>query len=128
MAVSSVPTVDRAVQQSMSFLRLLLDDYHPRDFAVRGGGALALRPSQFIAASADMLASRDEMPQLIRRYGDIHIPVDVLMGTEDAILDYRVHAQRLPTQIPHADVTLVAGGHMLPVTQAKLVADWLLAL
>jgi cyclopropane-fatty-acyl-phospholipid synthase len=35
MAVSSTHTVDRVVQQSLSFLRLLLDDYHPRDFAVR---------------------------------------------------------------------------------------------
>ncbi len=35
MSVSSAQTVDRAVQQNLSFLRFLLDDCHPRDFAVR---------------------------------------------------------------------------------------------
>jgi len=35
MAVSTLPTSDRAVQDSRAFLQWLLADYHPRDFAVR---------------------------------------------------------------------------------------------
>jgi cyclopropane-fatty-acyl-phospholipid synthase len=35
VALSSLQTSDRAVQQNLSFLQLLLEDYHPRDFAVR---------------------------------------------------------------------------------------------
>jgi cyclopropane-fatty-acyl-phospholipid synthase len=35
VAISSLPTTDRAVQQNLSFLKFLLDDYHPRDFAIR---------------------------------------------------------------------------------------------
>ena len=35
MSVSVIQTSDRDVQQNLSFLKFLLDDYHPRDFAIR---------------------------------------------------------------------------------------------
>ncbi|HET9030814.1 MAG TPA: alpha/beta hydrolase [Candidatus Aquilonibacter sp.] len=97
----------------------------PDDFAIAGGGLLGLRASQFFHASSDMIAARDDMPALVMRYGEVGVPVHVLFGIEDAVLDYRRHGETFRTQIPNADLRLVHGGHMLPVTQPDLVAAWL---
>jgi pimeloyl-ACP methyl ester carboxylesterase len=95
------------------------------DFGTAGGGLLSLRASQFYNASTDMMAVRHDMPGLIARYGQIATPVSVLFGAQDAILDPGVHGEAFRTQVRHARLELVAGGHMLPVTQPELVARWL---
>lgn len=97
----------------------------PADFAVAGGGLLGLRPSQFFNASSDMIAARDDMDALARRYGEIEMPVHVLFGSEDPVLDYRKHGETLHSLLSNVDVSVVPGGHMLPVTQPDLVAAWL---
>ena len=96
----------------------------PRDFPVRGGGMLSLRPRQFLAASADMQALPGHMPRLAARYGQLAVPLGVLYGREDALLDWRRHGQALADKVPGARLELVDGGHMLPVTQPQLVADF----
>jgi pimeloyl-ACP methyl ester carboxylesterase len=96
----------------------------PRDFPVRGGGMLSLRPRQFLAASADMQALPAHMPALVARYGQLARPTAVLYGRDDAILDWRQHGQALADKVPGLRLELVDGGHMLPVTQPELVADF----
>lgn len=96
----------------------------PRDFPVKGGGMLSLRPSQFLAASADMQALSGHMPALVARYGQLSVPTGVLYGREDAILDWRQHGQALAEKLPGLDLELVDGGHMLPVTQPQQTADF----
>ncbi|MGJ9416563.1 alpha/beta fold hydrolase [Massilia sp. CMS3.1] len=96
----------------------------PRDFPVRGGGMLSLRPRQFLASSADMQALPGHMPALVARYGRLAVPTGVLYGREDAILDWTQHGQALADKVPGARLELVNGGHMLPVTQPPLVADF----
>jgi pimeloyl-ACP methyl ester carboxylesterase len=59
----------------------------PRDYGTRGGGLLNLRPSSFIAASHDLMAARDQQEDLTTHYGRIKVPVGVLYGTADRILD-----------------------------------------
>ncbi len=99
----------------------------PSDFATAGGALLGLRPSQFYHASSDMMSARRDMPLLVQRYAELQLPVGVLFGTEDAVLDYRRHAEALRTQIPHAEIKLVPGGHMLPITQPGLTAGVILS-
>lgn len=101
-------------------------DAVPADFATEGGAMLGMRPSQFYHASSDMIAARNDMPSLVARYGELQLPVHVLFGTEDAVLDHRKHAELLRTQIANVDITLVPdAGHMLLVTQPDLVAGWI---
>src|SRR5262249_14978210 len=45
-----------------------------RDFAVRGGGLLNLRPCSFIGASADLVATRDDLGEMPARYGELTMP------------------------------------------------------
>ncbi len=97
----------------------------PRDFAVRGGGMLSLRPRQFLAASIDMQALPGHMPQVQARYGELSMPVSVLYGRDDAILDWQAQGQGLLDKVAHARLQLVGGGHMLPVTRPRLVAEFI---
>jgi pimeloyl-ACP methyl ester carboxylesterase len=91
----------------------------PGDFAGRGGGLMSLCPHQFIAASRDMQAVTARLPAVSARYHDLHIPVRVLFGRQDRILDWKKNGQALADTAPQAKLTLVDGGHMLPVTQVE---------
>ncbi|GAB3453295.1 alpha/beta fold hydrolase [Massilia terrae] len=97
----------------------------PRDFATRGGGLLSLRPGQFLASSADLQALPAAMEQLERRYGELRVPVRILFGKDDRILDWRANGQALADKAPGAALTLVDGGHMLPITQPPLTAAFI---
>lgn len=100
----------------------------PRDFAIAGGGLLGLRPAQFFHASTDMMAAREDMPVLASRYAELQLPIHVLFGLQDALLDYRRHAEAFGAQAPHVDITLVPGGHMLPISQPDVCANWIAGL
>jgi pimeloyl-ACP methyl ester carboxylesterase len=97
----------------------------PRDFPTRGGGLLSLRPSGFLSASADLQALPARLPQLQESYGRLRVPVSVLYGRDDGILDWKANGQALVDKVPGARLQLVDGGHMLPVTQAQLCADFI---
>jgi pimeloyl-ACP methyl ester carboxylesterase len=97
----------------------------PRDFGVKGGGLLALRPSHFIAASADLAAIPEDLPAMTQRYGAMKLPVSILFGRGDRILDPREQGEALAAELPGATLTLVEGGHMLPVTQPELTANFI---
>jgi pimeloyl-ACP methyl ester carboxylesterase len=97
----------------------------PRDFATRGGGLLSLRPSQFLVASDDLQALPAAMQELEARYGQLAIPVRILFGNHDCILDWRDNGQALADKAAGATLTLVDGGHMLPITQPQLTAAFI---
>ncbi len=88
----------------------------PHDFPTRGGGLLALRPSHFLGASEDLLGAAHSLPPLLPRYADLRVPVSILYGREDRILDYAQNGEAFVARLPGARLTLVNGGHMLPVT------------
>lgn len=97
----------------------------PADFATRGGGLLTLRPGQFLAASADIQALPDSLPQQQVRYGELKLPVSVLYGRNDRILDPTENGTDFVAKIKGARLELVDGGHMLPVTNPTLTADFI---
>ncbi|MCC2957496.1 alpha/beta fold hydrolase [Massilia sp. IC2-477] len=97
----------------------------PRDFPTRGGGLLSLRPGQFLASSADLQALGGHMPQLEQRYAALRVPLHILFGREDRLLDWRANGQALADKVAGARLELVDGGHMLPVTQPELTARFI---
>jgi pimeloyl-ACP methyl ester carboxylesterase len=97
----------------------------PRDFAKRGGGLLALRPSSFIAASSDLAAIAEDLPAMSQRYGAMDLPVSILYGRSDRILDPHEQGEALAAKVPGAQLTLVEGGHMLPITAAERTAQFI---
>jgi len=91
-------------------------DRAPDDFPTRGGGALAMRPASIAAAAADLAAVAREMPDLAAHYPTLATPTAILFGRDDAILDPVLHGRCTADGIPGARLTLIDGGHMIPVT------------
>ena len=94
----------------------------PSRFDVESGGALGLRPWSFIAASKDMIMVADELAVMTPRYPSLAIPVEVIFGRQDPILDHRAHGERLVAALPNATLHLIEGGHMIPVTAPDQIA------
>jgi pimeloyl-ACP methyl ester carboxylesterase len=65
------------------------------------------------------------MPEIEAAYASMTTPVSVLYGREDRILSSKLNGEELPQRIRGAQVTLVSGGHMLPVTQAELTTKFI---
>lgn len=99
----------------------------PEDFDILGGGALTRRPATFQAASRDLLQVPRDLPSIQAAYPALRLPVEILFGRGDRILDPVAHGEGLARQIPGARLELVDGGHMLPTLQAELTAAWLSA-
>jgi pimeloyl-ACP methyl ester carboxylesterase len=97
----------------------------PRDFGTRGGGLLAMRPSHFIAACTDLAAIPDDLPEMAQRYAGMHLPVSILYGRGDTILSPRDQGEALAAKLPGARLTLIEGGHMLPLTQPDRTAQFI---
>ena len=97
----------------------------PKDFALKGGGLLSLRPSAFLSASSDLQALPDSLPPVQARYHELRLPVSVLYGKDDRILDWKANGQALVDKLPGARLELVEGGHMLPVTQVDVTAAFI---
>ncbi len=97
----------------------------PKDFAVAGGALLGVRPRNVWESGADMLAANGDLSAMAPRYPSLAIPVGVLYGHGDAILDWRAHGETLAAEIPGLDLEVVAGGHMLPVTAPDAVAAFI---
>lgn len=97
----------------------------PRDYATRGGGLLALRPSHFIAASTDLVAIPEDLPGIMQRYGTMQLPVSILYGRSDRILNPHDQGEALVAKLPGAQLALVDGGHMLPITAPDRTAQFI---
>ena len=97
----------------------------PADFATAGGGLLGLRPRNVYAASSDMVATNDDLEEMTPRYASIRIPIGILYGRGDRILDWRAQGESLKQKVPSVDLEIVDGGHMLPVTQPDIVAGFI---
>jgi pimeloyl-ACP methyl ester carboxylesterase len=97
----------------------------PADFTIKGGGLLARRPEVFAAASADIVDINEQMAALLARYAELKVPVDILFGRDDAVLDPKLNGEDLTGVLPTMRLTLCEGGHMLPITRPDLVSAWL---
>jgi pimeloyl-ACP methyl ester carboxylesterase len=89
----------------------------PPDFALRGGGVLALRPSNIEATSAELtagLALRHDFDSVTPRYASLDIPVGILFGRGDHVLNWRTQGLSMKEKRCSLDLELVDGGHILP--------------
>ncbi|WP_066798266.1 alpha/beta fold hydrolase [Sphingomonas soli] len=97
----------------------------PEDFAVKGGGMLAMRPAGFQSGAFELGMAKGAMDAQAPRYGTLKLPVAILYAHGDTLLDPELHGTDTAAAIPGATVEIVEGGHMLPVTQPGLVEAWL---
>lgn len=124
LAAWTVATPTAILRRARALDTLFGPDAVPRDFATAGGGLLGLRPKSFCAASEDLVALKDELPALVGRYTELRLPVGILYGTGDRVLDHRLHGLAVASKIDGADLVLIEGGHMLPLTAPDVVAEF----
>ncbi|WP_460135741.1 alpha/beta fold hydrolase [Pseudomonas sp. S1_E04] len=99
-------------------------DTPPPDFATRGGGLLGMRPDNFYAASSEIALVNDALPEMVNRYPQLTLPIALVYGARDNVLDFRKHGQALADKVPGLKLQLVEGrGHMLPITAAARLVE-----
>ncbi len=97
-------------------------DTAPADFATRGGGLLGMRPDNFYAASTEINTVNDHLPDMVKRYPQLTLPIGLIYGARDKVLDFQKHGQALASKVPGLKLQVVEGrGHMLPITATERV-------
>jgi pimeloyl-ACP methyl ester carboxylesterase len=106
--------------------QIFAPDPVPPDFGEAAGGFLGRRPKSYLSTCSELRAVPKDLQELCRRYGEVKVPVRVLFGESDAILDPAVHGESMGEALSNFQLTLTPGGHMLPLTHPRLTSDWLL--
>jgi pimeloyl-ACP methyl ester carboxylesterase len=98
----------------------------PEDFGTRGGGLLGFRPVSFYSMSTDLVALGEELTNLSKRYGRLEVPVGILFGSADRILDPRLHGFPMADKVDGLHLEVIeGGGHMSPITAPGRTADFI---
>ncbi len=124
LAAWTVATPASILRSAQVLNTLFGPDAVPPDYATKGGGLLGLRPKSFCSASEDLVALEGELPALVGRYAELRMPVGILYGTGDRVLDHRLHGVEVASKIEGAELELIEGGHMLPLTAPDVVAEF----
>jgi pimeloyl-ACP methyl ester carboxylesterase len=78
---------------------------------------MMLRPSQMRASAAESALMIPAAMALAKRYPDLKVPVTILSGTQDRIVDFGHNSERLHERIEGSELQLEPGvGHMLHYT------------
>ena len=72
----------------------------PPDFEVRAGCAISVRPSHFLSALSEIAVINDDLPGMMVRYPGLRVPVRVLFGAGDVILDPERQGAALARAVP----------------------------
>jgi pimeloyl-ACP methyl ester carboxylesterase len=87
----------------------------PRGFPVR--------PGQIRAQAQDAVTMVPAIAAMQGRYGDLRLPVTIMAGTDDRVVDVDGHARWFHEVVPHSDLRLIPGaGHMFHYAAPEQVA------
>ncbi|MGC5698907.1 alpha/beta hydrolase [Pseudomonas sp. NFXW11] len=94
----------------------------PEDFAERGGGLLGMRSNNFYNASSEIAVVNRALPEMVKHYPSLKLPVGLIYGSADPVLSYRRHGQAMLGKVPGLMLEIVPGrGHMLPISAVERV-------
>jgi pimeloyl-ACP methyl ester carboxylesterase len=104
----------RAIKNAPAVLDFVFGPQQPpADYAVAGGAMIGLRPSHFYATSTDFVSSGRDLRRLQARYEDLQVPVGILFGDADRVLDCERQGLAMEGKVKGLDLEIVAGiGHM----------------
>ena len=107
----AVPASQKYAAQTLAYL--FAPQAPPADYMTAGGGWLGLRPSHFYATATDFVDARRDHPAYLARLAELKMPVGILFGTADKVLDYERHGLAMRDRIAGLDLELLDGvGHM----------------
>lgn len=85
---------------------------------------MTLRPSQIRAASADAALMVPAANSLSKRLPELKVPVTIIAGASDRVIDPGPQSERLAAEIDDSDLIMVKGaGHMVHHTATPLVLE-----
>ncbi|TXC69581.1 alpha/beta fold hydrolase [Sphingomonas ginsenosidivorax] len=105
--------------------KIFAPDPVPTDFAIRGGGALGDRPVSVNAAMVELASADADLAEIAARYQALTIPVALLYGRDDEVIDPMVDGKAAVAAIPGATLAMTDGGHMLPVAHPQATAAFI---
>lgn len=77
------------------------------------GVDLAIRPATFRANGADLSNLKSHIRNMVPRYDELTLPVEILHGSADDIVPADLHSDKLAKRLPQARYSRLAGiGHM----------------
>lgn len=125
--ISETLAVPASIKKQKETIDLVFGpDAVPETYSVKGNGLLGLRPSSFRNASRDFVHAQDDLREMEARYDTIDVPVGLLFGTEDRILDHRQQGVELCAAHPQFSLELIEGaGHMLPTNYPEKCAAFI---
>jgi pimeloyl-ACP methyl ester carboxylesterase len=86
--------------------------------------ALMLRPLQLRAAAEDAALMTPSVMELERHYGELRVPMTIITGADDQIVDVGRQSARLHRKLPHSEFMALPGlGHMIHHLAPDIVAD-----
>jgi pimeloyl-ACP methyl ester carboxylesterase len=96
----------------------------PERFAKGFPHGLPLRPSQIRAEAQDTATMVSAVAAMQHHYRELRMPVVIMAGTKDRMVDHRKHTVRLHEEIAQTALRLVPGvGHMLHYAVPEQVVD-----
>jgi pimeloyl-ACP methyl ester carboxylesterase len=96
----------------------------PERFAKGFPYGLPVRPSQIRAEAQDTATMVSAVGAMQRRYRELSVPIVIMAGTSDRVVDYLRHAVWVRHAVPQATLRLVPGvGHMLHYAVPEQVVD-----
>jgi pimeloyl-ACP methyl ester carboxylesterase len=96
----------------------------PKNFADYFLDGLPVRPTQIRAESEDGVTMVPAASAMSHRYGELIMPVVIMAGSEDQVVDVERQAIRLHKEIAHSRLQLVpTAGHMLHYAPAANVVE-----
>src|SRR6201993_3265231 len=96
----------------------------PDRFAKGFSYGVPLRPWQIRAEAQDTVTMVSAVAAMQRRYRELSMPVVIMAGTKDRIVDHRKHSVRVHQEIRQSALRLVPGvGHMLHYAVPEQIVD-----
>ncbi len=96
----------------------------PDGYAAHINTSLTLRRGQQRANALQVKALKEQVREMVPRYGEISVPVEAIHGTADTIVPYTLHTKKLANQIKDINVTVLEGvGHMPHQTNTAIVVE-----
>lgn len=117
-ALSARATLDTAIEQ------IFAPEAVPAIFMPAVSREILLRPSQLRANAEDAAAMRQAAKSLSARYGELRMPVTIIAGAADKIVDVNDHAARLHHDLPQSVLSVLPDtGHIVHYRHHDLIVQ-----
>ncbi|MBR9822140.1 MAG: alpha/beta hydrolase [Rhodobacteraceae bacterium] len=107
-----------------SYAKVFFPNAVPENYGHRIGLPLSLLPHNVVADNRQLARMGRDLTEIGPRFGEIRIPVEIVIGAEDKVVRPELHAHALAREIPGARVRLLKGqGHMPHVGDPEGIGD-----